>query len=254
MRHNMQKKIIGLKLVLIGFCIVALLVDVAVMQQAVAQGKNSTGKVVDAKKTVQVKKETKQTKQTKKAGKNPKGVPTKEYKESDFRPKVAEESYGWMIFKTLLILGVLVGGFYYFFRYVTKKTGVQVMGEEVMQILSIVPIGQNKFLQVVDLAGKLLVLGVTDNNINVITEVTDKTEIDRIRLLASKTKVAAKESFQSIVMKHVSGFVEKVNDKVSEKRSGKKNEVAGMNESDVDLSYLRNQKNRLKKINGKDDK
>lgn len=187
----------------------------------------------------------------KKAGnKKTQGFTSKEYSENDFRPKVKEESYGWMIFKTLLILGVMVGGFYYFFRFVTKKTGIQVMGEEVFQILSIVPIGQNKYLQVVDLAGKLLVLGVTDNMINVISEITDKAEIDRIRLLSSKSKTVEKESFQSIVMKHVGGFIDKVN----EKRSVKKSESVKQHmESDVDLSYLKNQKSRLKKINGNDE-
>ena len=70
------------------------------------------------------------------------------------------------------MIGLLVGGFYYFFRFVTRKVGIQMLGRDVVQVLSVVPIGQNKYLQVVDLAGRVLVLGVTDSNINFITEIT----------------------------------------------------------------------------------
>lgn len=177
------------------------------------------------------------------------GLPTKEYKESDFKPKGQEESYGWMVFKTLLILGLLVAGFYYFFRFVTKKAGIQVLGQEVIQVVSVVPIGQNKYLQVVDLAGKMLVLGVTDNNINVVSEITDKDEIDRIRLLSSKSKAADKETFQGYITKNISKMIEKVTEKKKEKEEVRYTDPG---ESGVDLSYLKKQRNRLKKMNGND--
>ena len=65
-----------------------------------------------------------------------------------------EESSAWMFFKMLFVLGIFGGGFYYFYRFVTKKAGISVFGGEAVQVLSVVPIGQNKFLQLVDVAGQ----------------------------------------------------------------------------------------------------
>ena len=61
------------------------------------------------------------------------------------KPTVEEESYGWLIFKTIIVLGALICGFYYFYKFVTKKTGMHIVGREVIKVLSIVPVGQINF-------------------------------------------------------------------------------------------------------------
>jgi flagellar protein FliO/FliZ len=167
-------------------------------------------------------------------------------------PRAEEESYVWLIFKTIFVIGVLVGGFYYFFRFVTKKVGIQVLGKDVVQILSIVPLGQNKFLQVVDLAGRVMVLGISDTSINLITEIKDKDEINRIRLLSSKSTPVEQEGFHEFIVKQIG----KLADLTKKRRRGT---GAGVYESRQDLSesdrldYLKKQKERLKKLNGQDD-
>lgn len=153
--------------------------------------------------------------------------------------EVEKESYGWLIFKTLIIIGLLVGGFYYFFRFVTKKTGIQLFGKDVAHVLSVIPLGQNRYLQVVDLAGKVLVLGVTDSNINYITEITEKDQIDRIRVMSARTPAPEMPTFSEFISKQIGRFLEK--------REAKK----GHRESDEDrLEYLARQRERLKKIRG----
>jgi flagellar biogenesis protein FliO len=174
------------------------------------------------------------------------------------KPSLEEESTAWLIFKTIFVIGLLVGGFYYFFRFVTKKAGIQVLGRDVVQVMSIVPLGQNKFLQVVDLAGRILVLGVCDGNISLIAEIREKDEIDRIRLLSSKSTPVEQFNFQEYVVRHMGKFIDTLKekgwrgDKTGRRRGHFKADEAG--EAEVDrLDYLRNQKDRLKKLNGLDD-
>ncbi len=169
------------------------------------------------------------------------------------KPTVEEESYGWLIFKTIIVLGLLVGGFYYFYRFVTKKTGMHLVGREVIKILSIMPVGQNKFLQVVDLAGRIMVIGVSDSNINLITEIKDKDEIDRIRLLSSKSSPVQPGGFQEYISKYISKYVPKLfGNKIHEDTHG--NYEIKYQDSETDrIDYLRKQRERLKKINGKND-
>lgn len=161
------------------------------------------------------------------------------------KPSVEEESYAWLIIKTIIVLGALVGGFYYFFRFVTRKAGIQVLGRDVVQILSIVPLGQNKFLQVVELAGRILVLGVSENNINLITEVKDRDEIDRIRLLSSKSSPVQPGGFQDYIAKQVGRFLRRDSGKRMVRSQDK---VSGNVDMDR-MDYLRRQRDRLRGLN-----
>jgi flagellar protein FliO/FliZ len=172
-------------------------------------------------------------------------VLSRDYKDEDFKPKVQEESYVWMVIKTIFIMGLMVGGFYYFFKFVTKKAGIQLLGHDVIQILSMVPVGPGKHLQVIDLAGKILVIGVADQSINLITEITEQEVIDRIRLLSSSTSPAKESGFQEFLLKSVNVIKDRVGN-----ADKKPEEEDYLNETD--LSYLKNQRSRLKKMNGED--
>jgi flagellar protein FliO/FliZ len=175
--------------------------------------------------------------------------PLAEYSAEDFGPKVEEESYAWTIFKLLFVLGLMGGGFYYFFRFVTKKAGISILGQDVANVLSIVPVGQNKYLQVIDIAGRVLVLGVSDAGINLITEITAKDEIDRIRLLSSKSPEPDRPVFNDYLVNIISGIAGRIS---SLKKSRGKSINRDNNETD-NLDYLTRQRDRLKKINGNRD-
>jgi len=178
------------------------------------------------------------------------GIPTRDFKEEDFKPQVDEPSAAWMLIKMILVLGVFAGGFYYFFRFITKKSGMGLFGGEAIRVLSVAPLGQNKFLQVVDLAGKVLVIGVSDNAISLISEITDRDQIDRIRILSNRTPSADRRvtGFQEYVMKDIGRLIEKVREFRS--RGGKNKTTVIDNPEDI--NYLRQQRNRLKDLNGSD--
>ena len=169
----------------------------------------------------------------------------------NYRDDEAEtESYGWLIFKTIFVIGLLVGGFYYFFRFVTKKVGIQMLGRDAVQVLSVVPIGQNKYLQVVDLAGKVLVIGVSDNAISLISEITEKDQIDRIRILSNRAPSADRKvsGFQEYVMNDIGKLI----DKVRELRHRDRGARTTVIDNPEDIKYLRQQRDRLKDLNGSD--
>lgn len=175
-------------------------------------------------------------------------APGEGFGEDDFRPKVEEESYGWLMLKTLLVLGLLATGFYMFFRFIQQKSGIQLSGQNVVQVLSVVPLGPGKTLHVVDMAGKVFLLGASENNINLLTEIKDKDEIDRIRLLSSRSAPVAGKGFQEFLTEQVGKAVTLVNRKRESKgKVYKMEEVSG---EDLDVSYLNSQKNRLKRMNG----
>jgi|GEM_PF-4169166 len=186
----------------------------------------------------------------------PRKAPGEGFEEKDFGPKVDEDSYGWLLFQVVLILGFLAGGFYMFYRFISRKTGLQVSGQDVVQTLSAVPMGPGKSLYIVDVAGKIFMLGVTDSNINLITEVTDKDEKDRIRLLSSRSAPVQGKNFGEFLTDGLSMVIEKVGDLKNRKKTDKSSEKKFedyLGDNDIDVDYLKSQKNRLKKMNGNDE-
>jgi flagellar protein FliO/FliZ len=177
------------------------------------------------------------------------GLPTKDFKDEDFGPQVEEESSAWMFFKMLFVLGIFGGGMYYFYRFVTKKGGINTFGGEAVRVLSVVPIGQNKFLQLVDVAGRVLLVGVSDSSINLIAEITEKDQIDRIRILSTRTPPADRGAggFQDQVMKDIGRIIGRVREFRHRDRRG-----PGGAEPAQDIEYLRRQRSRLKDMNGID--
>jgi len=210
-----------------------------------AQGKEKSASV-DKDKKEKIKAGEEKSGQVKKA-KSSEGALFDDYK----APKAEELSYGWLFIKTLFVLGLFGAGFYFFFRFVTKKMGVPRIGSSIVQMLSISPIGQGKFIQVVEVGGKILVLGITDNNISLISEITEKDEIDRIKLNSSKSTSTKEASFQDFIkdkVGHLSDFLNK--NKKSEKTKLNKMNKFGNQDEKVRLDYLKQQKERLKKLNG----
>lgn len=185
-------------------------------------------------------------------------IPGQGFEDKDFGPQVEEESVIWMIFKTLIVLGLFVGGFYMFYKFVTQKAGLQVSGHEAIKILSMVPVGPSRTLQLIDVAGKVYLLGISESGISMLTEISDKEEIDRIRLLSSRSTPVKDLTFQDFITDQVGWVVDRFNDvkgKINERRthgSGKIT-VQDIPEKDFDMSYLNRQKKRLKNINEDDE-
>ena len=67
-------------------------------------------------------------------------------------------------------------------------------GDELVELVVSVPLVQGKFLQVVDVAGQLLVLGVSDSGVKFLTNIEDGVSADRIRLWQSRQSTLASHS------------------------------------------------------------
>lgn len=87
-----------------------------------------------------------------------------------------------VIFRFVSLLTIMIGLFFLIVRYVKKKTGVVHTGSDLVQVIASIPLMPGKFLQIVDMAGKLLVLGVSEAGVHMITTIEDSVTADRIRI------------------------------------------------------------------------
>jgi len=152
-------------------------------------------------------------------------TPSYDYKEPQFSEN--RVSYPFLVLKTLAILAVIIIVIYILFRFLLKRDKKIIADNDIIKVISTYPLASNKKIQIIDIAGKLLVLGVTESNINLITDVEDKEIIDKIKLLSSK-ETKSHQGFKDQFLRLLRG--EKL--------------IKGTGE----LSYLNQYKNRIKRI------
>lgn len=104
------------------------------------------------------------------------------------RPEEPERvSFLGTLLKALFFLGLLGAAFWYGVRYLAGRKGVNnTLAREAVEVLSVVPLGGNRLIQIVSVAEKVLVLGVTDSQINLLTEITDTETLESLRLMRSQ--------------------------------------------------------------------
>ncbi len=129
-------------------------------------------------------------------------VPDYEYEEPEFGEN--RLSYPMLVIRTIAVLAVIVIAIYLVFRFLLKKRHPFIRESEIIKVLASFQIAANKSIQIVEIAEKMLVLGVSDSNINLITTIEEKETIDRIRLLSSKESQGG-GSFRDQFLKLIGG-------------------------------------------------
>lgn len=103
-------------------------------------------------------------------------------------PEDERPSFVSTLVRFLGMFVLMIGAFYGVMRYLKSKSVGGNMGE-LATTLGSVALAPGKHLQVVDLAGKILVLGVSDAGVQLVTEVEDARTAERIRIWHSSKPV-----------------------------------------------------------------
>lgn len=143
----------------------------------------------------------------------------------------------WEYIKIVVVLALVVLVIYLIFRFLRKAMKINEDAGEKAVIISSQSLGPGKAIQVIYIATKYLIIGVTNDNINLITEITDPKEIERLELQINNKKTDEGNSFIDILSGIIRG---KPKDNVEKKSFDY--------ESDS-LDFLKKQKDRIDKIN-----
>ncbi len=151
-------------------------------------------------------------------------APAYEFKAPKFEE--TKVSYPLLILKTIAVLIVIVVSIFIIFRILVKNKHRIITDSDIIKVLATFPLAAGKVIQIIEIAGKVMVLGITENNINLITTIEDKEIIDSIKLQYSKEN-NRKTGFKDQFFKLIGGGV-----------FGKTGQI----------SYLDNYRKRIKKI------
>lgn len=95
----------------------------------------------------------------------------------------------------VMVFTFVVGLAYFASRFLGKKFGAVNLSKS-SKVLESLQLGQNQVLYVVEIAGEVLLIGVTEHNITLLNKITDELEIGRLRSQADSN--FANESFNHI--------------------------------------------------------
>ena len=149
----------------------------------------------------------------------------------------------------LCVFGVFAYLFLYFFQSKLQKGTHK--GDEIIELIASVPLLQGKFLQIVDIAGQLFIIGVSDKGMQLISKIEESLVADRIRLWQSEQSTLPRSSgMLNILNKILQGTDERVKgkerfSKVLEKMSGKQSVT---DDSQNIKRMLKQQKQKLSKL------
>lgn len=99
------------------------------------------------------------------------------------------DSYGYLLFKAFFSFAAvlaLLGVFLYALKLVMKKTGMRPSDAGVpIKVLTVFPLEHRKNLTVVDVAGTVIVLGVTPSSVNMVARVESVEAAEELRRLGA---------------------------------------------------------------------
>ncbi|TGL88553.1 endoflagellar biogenesis protein [Leptospira congkakensis] len=90
----------------------------------------------------------------------------------------------WILLKILFVLAILVGAGYYLILQMQKSKSAKYPVKGFMKVLSSLSLSATQSVQIVEVGGRTLVLGVADGSVSLLTEVTapeEKSQIQKMK-------------------------------------------------------------------------
>ncbi|MCX7779281.1 MAG: flagellar biosynthetic protein FliO [Negativicutes bacterium] len=107
------------------------------------------------------------------------------------------------VISLIVTFSAVIGLAYFTSKYLGQRMGtLGTAGDN--RILVTVPLGPNKAVFIVEVAGKVLVLGVTDHSINLLQEVTAAEEIQKLKQLTPAR--SPQTAFEQIFDRHIASL------------------------------------------------
>lgn len=101
--------------------------------------------------------------------------------------------------KVIFVFGILTAIMYYVLKFISKNRQNMYPVKDAMRVLASLSLAPNKQLQIVDVSGILLVVGVSDGSVNLIKEI-DSNEIKEKIYHSRETHEPQSENFLEVFM------------------------------------------------------
>ena len=106
----------------------------------------------------------------------------------------------WLFIRMIIVLALVIACIYGVMWFLKKQNKIENNDDQFLRQVAKISIGTNKSVQVVTLIDKAYLIGVSDNSVNLISEIDDKELINAMNLYADSQKNTKKpRSFSDIL-------------------------------------------------------
>jgi flagellar biosynthetic protein FliO len=109
------------------------------------------------------------------------------FPETSQPPSLAYEDPYSLSLRIATSLALVIAAIFALSWFIQKKTGLA--GSPFGKVVGVLPLDSRKYIYLVDIMGKMLILGVTEHHISFISEITNKADIDGLRLKSQSSGV-----------------------------------------------------------------
>lgn len=114
-----------------------------------------------------------------------------------------------LLLKTILALGVITGILYFILKFFFRGRSLIHPTGDFFRVIGSHALAPNKYIQLVEVGNNLILLGITENGINLLTEINDQETIDLIKTQASQTLAREAVSFSHQLREFLKRFRQK---------------------------------------------
>jgi flagellar protein FliO/FliZ len=130
----------------------------------------------------------------------------------------------------LLVLAGVVGVIYLLFVLLKRGARGRYPENQLIQLLDYQSLSSGRGLHLVDVGGRVYLVGSAENGVNLIAEITDQESLDTIKLQLAEKEPAVRKSFSSYLLDFF--------------RAGEKREISVLES----LGFMQKQKERIRKL------
>lgn len=159
--------------------------------------------------------------------------------------KASTPSSFWILVRVVLVLALVCAGIYGVIYLLKKSSGGKAGNDPYVKNIASLYFSPNKSVQVISLGTRAYLVGVTEQNINLIAEVEDRELIDAMNLQSDRKNPVPTGNFQSVLSNFIPGLV-----KPGEARDKKAKDEGS--ESFAGTDFLRTQRERLQRSGRQD--
>lgn len=140
-----------------------------------------------------------------------------------------------LLLKTILSLGIITGSIYFILKFFFRGRGMTYFGGSLFKVIGTHALAPNKYIQLIEFGNILVLIGITENGINLLTQINDRETIDLIKTQASQSQATEGVSFSHHLKEFLKGFRRK---ELFDENLSKEQKIA----------FLKNQRVKLRRL------
>lgn len=105
----------------------------------------------------------------------------------------------WDFARMILVLGAVVGAIYLVFFLLKRTAAGRYSSSTLIKHVGSLALPGNKFVHLVEVGRQMFLVGTSDHNVNLLSEITDQETLDEIRLRIAEESEGQRRSFSDLV-------------------------------------------------------